>query len=171
LIRSLQDFNRPSSFKKSLLNVHKSLDSMLLLHKSDFKAKGILVELDYADFLPQIEAVPDQIKQVFLHILTNAAAACRQGGGIITISTRQEDKEKVAVMIRDNGVGIQPADMEKIFQPFYSTKPEVKGTGLGLSISYGIVKNHGGEIRVASQPGVGSTFTVVLPIKGADEVS
>jgi signal transduction histidine kinase/AmiR/NasT family two-component response regulator len=170
LIRSLQDFNRPSSFKKALLDVHKSLDSMLLLQKSVFKGKRISVELDYAEYLPQIEAVPDQIKQVFLNLLTNAADACHQAGGVITVSTRQADEKKVAVAVKDNGVGIQPSNLDLIFQPFYTTKPEVKGTGLGLSICYGIINSHRGELRVESHPGEGSTFTVLLPIKGADNV-
>jgi signal transduction histidine kinase len=70
----------------------------------------------------------------------------------------------VEVAFKDNGIGIKPEDIERVFQPFYSTKPAVKGTGLGLSVSYGIVKSHQGEIRVASQPGAGATFTVLLPI-------
>jgi signal transduction histidine kinase len=128
------------------------------------------VELDYTEQIPQIEAVPDQIKQVFLNLLTNAADACMQSGGVITVSTRLDGEEKVAVEIKDTGIGIKPTDMELIFQPFYTTKSEIKGTGLGLSISYGIIKKHGGEIRVVSQPGEGSTFTVTLPIKGADDL-
>ena len=170
LIRSLQEFNRPSSGKKRLLDVHKTLDSVLLLNKNDFRGKRISVELDYAERLPQIEAVPDQIKQVFLNLLTNAADACMQAGGVITVSTRLEGEEKVAVEIKDTGFGIKPTDMELIFQPFYTTKSEIKGTGLGLSISFGIIKQHRGEINVVSQPGEGSTFTVILPIKGADDL-
>ena len=76
LIRSLQDFNRPSSGQKVLVDVHRSLDSLLLLHRSDFNSKRISVVLHYAEQLPQILAVPDQIKQVFLNLLTNAADAC-----------------------------------------------------------------------------------------------
>ena len=164
LIRSLQDFNRPSSGRKILLDVRQSLDSMLLLHKSDFKNKRITVRREYAADLPQIMAVPDQIKQVFLNLLTNAADACQQPGGEITVSTHMEG-DRVAVSIRDTGIGIQPEEMERIFQPFYTTKQAVKGTGLGLSVSYGIVKHHGGEIRVTSEPGMGSTFTVMLPVQ------
>lgn len=169
LIRSLQDFNRPSLGKKVVMDVHKSLDAVLLLQRSDFKSRGISVTLDYAEQLPQIIAISDQIKQVFLNLLTNAADACQQSGGVITVSTWQEN-DKVAVAIKDTGVGIAPERMEMIFQPFYTTKAEVKGTGLGLSVSYGIVKNHQGEIRVDSHPGHGTTFTVLLPIKGVGGV-
>lgn len=168
LICSFQKFNRPSSGRRVLLSVHQSLDSILLLQKSDFIRKKISVVRDYAQDLPQIVAVSDQIKQVFLNLLANAADACQQHGGVITVSTLQED-DHVMVAIKDTGSGIKPADMKQIFQPFFTTKPEVKGTGLGLSVSYGIVKKHHGEIRVESQPGEGATFTVLLPIKGAEE--
>ena len=165
LIRSLQDFNRPSSCTKTIMDVQKSIDSLLLLHKNDFKSKRISVQLHYAKRLPQIMAIPDQIKQVFLNLLANAADACRLPGGVITVSTWQEDN-KVAISIKDTGIGIQPEQMSFLFQPFYTTKPDVKGTGLGLSICHGIVKNHQGEIRVESQPGKGATFTVLLPAQG-----
>ena len=163
LIQSLQDFNRPSSGVVALMDVHHSLDSVLLLNKYDFVKKQIVVKTDYAEKLPHITAVSDQIKQVFLNLLTNAADACRNRGGVITVSTRQEG-DMVAVAITDTGVGIQPEDMNHLFRPFYTTKPEVKGIGLGLPVSYGIIKKHRGEIRVESTPGKTSTFTVLLPI-------
>jgi PAS domain S-box-containing protein len=168
LIRSLQDFNRPSSGRKVMMDLHHSLDPLLLLLKSDFNGKRISVRRDYMERIPQILAVPDQIKQVLLNLLTNAADACHQSGGVITVSTRQED-DRVAVSIKDTGVGIEASDLEQIFRPFYTTKAEVKGTGLGLSVSYGIIQNHQGEIRVKSLPGKGATFTVLLPIKGNGE--
>jgi signal transduction histidine kinase len=163
LIRGLQEFNRPSSGRKVPMDVHKALDSMLLLHKSDFKGKRIAVECHYAERLPPILAVPDQIKQVFLNLLTNAADACRLPGGVITVGTRQEGN-RVAITISDTGIGIKPEEMDLIFQPFYTTKPEIKGTGLGLSVSHGIIESHGGEIQVESRPGEGATVTVLLPI-------
>lgn len=168
LIRNLQEFNRPSTGRKDLLDLHKTLDSVLLLYKNDFKGKRISVVREYAERLPAVQAVSDQIKQVFLNMLTNAADACHLPGGVITIKTWQENADMVATSIKDTGVGIQPSDVDFIFQPFYTTKPEVKGTGLGLSVSYGIIKKHRGEIRVESSPEEGSTFTVLLPINGAE---
>jgi PAS domain S-box-containing protein len=162
LIRSLQDFNRPSSSKKTLMDVHASIDSLLLLCKSDFKRKRISTVLNYAERLPQIRAVPDQIKQVFLNLLNNAADACQKQSRVITISTWQVE-QRVAVAIQDTGVGIKPEKIDLIFQPFYTTKSDVKGTGLGLSVCHGIVQHHQGEIRVESEPEKGSTFTVLLP--------
>jgi signal transduction histidine kinase len=77
--------------------------------------------------------------------------------------------DKVAVVIKDNGVGIKSQEIEHIFRPFYTTKSEIEGTGLGLSICYGIIKDHQGEIRVKSRQGEGTTFTVLLPIKGVGD--
>lgn len=162
LIHDLQGFNRPSSRMKITMNVHESLEALLLMYKSDFKKNGITTILNYADRLPLILAIPDQIKQVFLNLLNNAVDACPPTGGEITISTRQEGK-KIAVAIKDNGIGIEPEKIDLIFQPFYTTKSEVKGTGLGLSVCHGIVQYHEGKILVESKPGEGSTFTVLLP--------
>lgn len=164
LIRSLQAFNRPSSGRKVLIDVHESLDSLLLLSKADLRRKNIRTILHYSERLPLIKVIPDQIKQVFLNLLNNAADACYQkGGGVITISTYR-DTSRVAVAISDTGIGIKPQQMDQIFRPFYTTKPEVKGTGLGLSVCHGIVQSHQGEIRVESEPGKGATFTVFWPI-------
>ncbi|EKD34461.1 MAG: multi-sensor signal transduction histidine kinase [uncultured bacterium] len=165
MLRNLQDFNRPSSGIKVLMDVHETLDSILLVQKSDLQTRRISVALNYAERLSLILVIPDQIKQVLLNLLTNAADACPADGGEITISTWQKDRI-VAIAIKDTGVGIEPDKIDRIFQPFYSTKPEVKGTGLGLSISHGIIKNHQGEIWVESLPGNGATFTVLLPVNG-----
>ena len=162
LIRSLQDFHRPSPGKKIFFEMHALIDSVLLLLKSHFKKKRIKTELSYNKTFPLIYGIPDQIKQVFLNLLDNAVDACSDGGRIKI--TTQKDGEKVATVITDDGIGIDSAQIDQIFQPFYTTKPAVKGTGLGLSISYGIVKSHNGEIRVESQPGKGSSFTIILPI-------
>ena len=168
LIQNLQEFNKPSSGKKISTDLHKILDSLLLLNKSGLRSKGISIERNFTEGLPQILAVPDQIKQVFLNLLINAGDACQQRGGVITVSTWPE-KDKVAVAIKDTGIGFNPENVVQIFQPFYSTKSEGNGTGLGLSVSYGIIQYHQGEIRVESQPGLGATFTVLLPIQDARE--
>jgi PAS domain S-box-containing protein len=165
LIRSLQDFSQPSAGKRVVMDVHAAIDSLLLLNRSDFKQNGISTIRNYSERLPRIKAIPDQIKQVFLNLLNNAADACLPDGGVITIITRQEG-QKIVVAIKDTGTGIAPEKMDFIFQPFYTTKSEVKGTGLGLSICHGIIQNHHGEILVESQEGQGSIFTVLLPVDG-----
>jgi PAS domain S-box-containing protein len=165
LIRSLQDFSQPSAGKRVVMDVHAAIDSLLLLYRSDFKHNGISAIRNYSERLPQIKAIPDQIKQVFLNLLNNAADACLPDGGVVTIITRQEG-QKIAVAIKDTGTGIASEKLDLIFQPFYTTKSEVKGTGLGLSICHGIIQNHHGEILVESLEGQGSTFTVLLPVDG-----
>jgi signal transduction histidine kinase len=144
------------------MDVHAALDSLLLLYKSDFKRKNIETELNYAKGFPLVEVVHDQIKQVFLNLLNNAKDACSTGG-VITISTCYGD-QSIAVAIKDTGVGFAPEIKDEIFEPFYTTKPKEEGTGLGLSISKEIIQYHQGEIWVESQPGEGSTFTILLPV-------
>ena len=163
LTQDLQSFNRPTSGRMTLLDVHEAIEDMLLLVKKDFSQKKIRVKKYFAGDLPAIQAIADQIKQVMLNMLNNAGASMPAEGGVITITTGTQDG-RVAIQIADTGVGIKPEDMDRIFEPFFSTKPAVKGTGLGLSVSYGIIKRHGGRIEVASSPEKGTTFTILLPI-------
>jgi len=107
----------------------------------------------------------DQIKQVLLNLLNNAVYAC-EGGGTIAINTEVPSKENIFIKIQDSGKGINPEYMDKIFDPFSTTKPEIKGTGLGLSVSYGIIKKHGGRIDVTSELGKGAVLTINLPVNG-----
>jgi PAS domain S-box-containing protein len=161
LLRSLQDFHRPSAGQRVVMDFHASLDSVLLLFRSDFRKRHIKVLQDRAAFLPHIIAIPDQIKQVLLNLLDNAMDACVDGGEI-SIRTWQEPT-MIGFAIGDNGGGIEADRLAQIFEPFYTTKPEVKGTGLGLSVSHGIIEGHKGSIRVESEVGQGSCFTVRLP--------
>lgn len=164
LIAELRDFFRPTSDKPRRVDLHLALDALLLLSKKDFHMRNITVVKKYGDNLPPIVAVGDQLKQVFLNLLNNAADAC-EGGGVITISTEACDRDNVAVHIEDDGIGISSADMAHIFEPFFTTKPKPKGTGLGLPVSYGIIKNHGGRIEVTTASNKGSRFSVFLPIE------
>ncbi len=143
------------------------LNSALVMAQNELKP-DIKVEQQRED-IPPIEAVGDEINQVLLNIIVNAAhaikAACSDQQGIITVSTWAED-EFVYCEVRDNGAGINPEDLNSIFNPFFTTKAVGQGTGMGLSISYDIIVNrHNGEILVESLPGNGATFTLKLPIK------
>jgi signal transduction histidine kinase len=102
-----------------------------------------------------------------MNLITNAADAI-EGEGEIRIATRLEN-DMVCISIADTGAGIPQEDLSRIFDPFFTTKDVGKGTGLGLSISYGIVENHGGEIKVESEVGKGTTFTVRIPTRMPDE--
>jgi PAS domain S-box-containing protein len=163
LLSALQDFNRPSSGIRAPIDLHKTLDSVLLLYKKMFAINSIVIEKKYSNDIPLFYAVADQIKQVVMNIINNAVDAC-EGGGKIIITTKS-DHSYISLSIKDNGVGIDPANKYNIFEPFFSTKPEVKGTGLGLSVSYGIIKKHNGILEVKSSPGNGALFRIKLPLR------
>jgi two-component system, NtrC family, sensor kinase len=129
---------------------------------------GVTVETQLDPALPVISASPSEIQQVLLNLIGNAIDAVDSEGGVVTIRTRVE-ADRVVIEVADNGHGIPKAQLERIFDPFFTTKAVGKGTGLGLSICYGLVKKHGGSITVESEPGIGSTFYVRLPIRGTEE--
>ena len=115
-------------------------------------------------FLPSIQADPAQLREVFVNLMTNAAEAM-EGGGSLTITTASAEDEMVKIAFQDTGCGIPEQNLSKIFTPFFTTKAIGKGTGLGLAIVYGIIKMHRGQIYVESEVGVGSTFTITLPVR------
>ena len=101
---------------------------------------------------------------MFINLIMNASHAIGGSGTIEVRTNYDQPNESIRVQVSDSGYGISKADMKRIFDPFFTTKPTGEGTGLGLSVSYGIIKDHGGEITVESEPGQGSTFTVILPV-------
>ncbi len=125
LVANLRDFYMPTSGKSGPVDLHATLDGLLLLSKKDLSSRGITVVKRYAGSLPSVRAVNDQLKQVLLNLLANAADACERGG-LITISTEVRG-EGLAVHVADNGTGISPAAMPHIFEPFFTTKPELRG--------------------------------------------
>ncbi len=109
--------------------------------------------------------VADQIKQVLLNLINNASDACEtKGKGDITLKA-EKFQDFILLTIEDNGIGIPPENIDKIFEPFFSTKPDVKGMGLGLSISYGIIKAHGWNLEVESRECVGTKFIIKIPVR------
>ena len=165
LVRDLQSFSRPSSERLEPVDLRRVVDAMVLLCAKEFRRKKISVEVHFADDVPPVRGVEDQLKQVVLNLLTNAGDAVGDAGGAVRIRAERRGPD-VALRVEDTGRGIRPEHRERIFDPFFTTKPAVKGTGLGLSVSYGIVRRHGGEIGVESEPGAGAVFTVTLPIDG-----
>src|SRR6185295_16714695 len=124
------------------------------------------IELDLAP-VPPVRSSSSQLGQVFVNLLINAAQAIppgRAGENTIRVSTGLDENHRIAVTVTDTGTGMSPEVLKRIFDPFFTTKPVGSGTGLGLSVCHGIVKGIGGEIRVTSSPGQGSTFRVLLPI-------
>jgi signal transduction histidine kinase len=165
IIRELVDFSRPSTHVVKPTNINRIVKEALNIVQYGKKVKDITFTLDLDEQLPEITAVPDQIVQVFINILMNAVDSLDDRHGTITVHSRRND-HLVEVMVRDTGKGIEPSALEKIFEPFYTTKTTGQGTGLGLWVSYGIVKSFGGDIFVESVPEKGSTFTVSFPWKG-----
>ena len=161
IVGNLKDFSRLDRSKVTSFNLNEGLQSTLLLAKH--LLKSVTVDKSFGEIAP-IVCSPSQINQVFLNLITNAAQAMGDRPGAITLTTRN-DGDGVAVEVADNGGGIAPEVLPKIFDPFFSTKEIGKGTGLGLSISYKIVQQHGGRIEVDSTVGRGTCFTVWLPLK------
>jgi len=165
IIRDLVDFSRPSSYVVKPTEINEVLRDALNIVQYGKRVKHIRFDVNLTPAIPKLHVVPDQLVQVFINILMNAVDALDETPGTISISTTARGQE-VQVVISDTGKGIEPAEIEKIFEPFYSTKEVGKGTGLGLWVSYGIVKNFGGDILVESSPKSGSTFTVTFPQRG-----
>ena len=140
------------------------MEEVLSFQRKEAECRNIAIDLAVPPDLPIIESDRGQLQQVFLNILSNAFAAVPDGGRI-DIHLELEEKNTVAVRISDNGCGIPGEYIERIFEPFFSTKGDY-GTGLGLSITMGIVEKLGGRIDVQSQLGQGATFTVRLPVAG-----
>ncbi len=141
-------------------DLHKGLESTLNIVWNDLKYK-VRVEKHYGE-LPLVECHLSEINQVLMSLLINAGQSIENRGSI-DIATGAENGE-AWISIADTGCGIAPEAVQRIFDPFYTTKPIGRGTGLGLAIAYRIVAKHHGRIEVSSQPGVGSTFRVVLPV-------
>ncbi|HUX25646.1 MAG TPA: ATP-binding protein [Burkholderiales bacterium] len=161
IVGNLKDFSRLDRSKVTSFNVNDGLASSLGLARH--MLKSVKVTRQFGE-IPAITCAPSQINQVFLNLITNAAQALPAANGEITLATRAQ-AEGVVVEVADNGKGIPPDVLPKIFDPFFTTKEAGKGTGLGLSISYKIVEQHGGRIKVDSQVGKGTRFTVWLPLK------
>lgn len=166
IVEGLRNFSRIQEAQVKDMDIEEALEITLNLLSGEIKNR-IAVHKDFAK-VPTITCFASQINQVFMNIISNAAQAI-EGEGQIWVSTRSTVDSTgkvtgVSVSIQDTGKGISAEDMEKIFDPFFTTKDVGKGTGLGLSISYGIVQKHGGEIQVKSQVGVGTEFTIMLPL-------
>ena len=162
IVQDLKDFSYAGSGEHwQLADLHKGLDSTLNIVRNEIKYKAEVVR-DYGT-LPLVECLPMQLNQVFMNMLVNASHSIRERG-TITIATRHEELN-VVVSITDTGEGIPASVLPRIFDPFFTTKQVGQGTGLGLSLSYGIVQKHNGRIDVDSKEGVGTTFSIVLPVQ------
>jgi signal transduction histidine kinase len=179
-IRALLDFSRPSKGELRTVSVHYIIDDMLAMLKPQPMMTDIKVILDHQAAKDTVLAEPDKLKQVFLNIVMNAIDAMEANqtkdgsqDKILSIRTsvisesqsdQRENGKTVHIEFMDNGSGIPAEDLNRIFDPFYTTKDTGKGTGLGLSVSLRIVEDMGGDIRAKSEKGKGATMTVILPL-------
>jgi len=163
IVQNLKSFSRVDEAQESYVDLNDCLENTITIAWNELKYKATL-NREYGE-LPQVRCLPQQLNQVFLNILVNAAHAI-ENKGVVTVKTRT-DRDRVVIAIHDTGCGIPVEIQNRIFEPFFTTKEVGKGTGLGLSLSYDIVKKHGGTLEVASSAGIGTTFTITLPIEGA----
>jgi len=164
IVQNLKDFSHPGEEKLTYVDVNKAIESTLSIVWNELKYKAEVIK-EYGE-IPEIKGYPQQLNQVFMNMLINAAQAIKEKGRI-RIKTYAEDKN-IFIEISDTGVGMSEEVMSHIFEPFFTTKEVGRGTGLGLSMSYGIIKKHNGEIKVKSKIGEGTTFTVKLPLGDED---
>jgi len=163
IIQGLLEFARDREPQKVPADINAIMETALGILDNEFRLRHVGLELQLAENMVKTLLDENQIEQVFINLLLNAIHAVEENGRVTIQTAVDSENNKVQVEITDNGCGIAADDIEKIFEPFYSTR--AKGTGLGLAVSYGIVKNHQGDIRVYSVPGKITRFTVELPIQ------
>ena len=164
IVADLKDFSHVDKSEWQEADLNAGIESTLNVVWNELKYKAEVVR-EFGE-LPKLPCVAAQINQVVMNLLVNAAHAIEQRG-TITVRTGC-DASTAWIEVSDTGRGMAPAVLQRIFEPFYTTKPVGKGTGLGLSLSYDIIKKHGGRIDVSSEVGVGTTFRVSLPLHGLD---
>ncbi|MEH6812326.1 MAG: ATP-binding protein, partial [Motiliproteus sp.] len=160
IVQDLKDFSRSDDAEWQFADIHKGLDSTLNVAGNEIKYRAKVIK-NYGK-LPQVECLPNQLNQVFMNLLVNAAQAVTEKGEI-RISTQEIDG-MAEITITDNGSGMPDEVKDHIFEPFYTTKPVGTGTGLGLSVSYGIIQGHHGSLTVESDLGRGSCFKIQIPL-------
>ena len=161
LVTNLLSFARQVPAEKQLLDLNTVLTGAVQLRNLDLREKNIRIELENRSILPAVRGDPNQLLQVFYHLISNAVDAMElSGGGVLLIRTLRE-RGNVVIEFSDTGPGMK--EPEKVFDPFYTTKEVGKGTGLGLSICYGVMEEHGGRISGFNRPEGGCTFRLELP--------
>ncbi len=166
IVQNFLEFSRPPKLKMQSISPSQVVDLALKLLAYRLKSYDVQLNLERPAPLPEVQADPEQLKEVLVNIIVNACEAMQRGG---TITIREEEvfdpsgRRLALVCIRDTGPGIPPANQSKIFEPFFTTKED--GTGLGLSIASRIIADHRGKLEAYSQDGNGTTFTLTLPIE------
>lgn len=171
ITREIADFASPRAIEPQLLDLNEQLRSTSSLIRYDKRLAGVELQLQLDTQLPAIYGVPDQLTQLIMNLLINAMDALDGVQGRkprIVIATGSEGRSAI-LRVEDNGHGIDAANLARVFEAFFTTKPAGKGTGLGLSLCYAIVHDHGGAIEIDSTPGAGTVVRVVLPFEGGHD--
>ncbi|MBW1707558.1 MAG: two-component sensor histidine kinase, partial [Deltaproteobacteria bacterium] len=167
ITHSVLKFGRKTEVESKDIDLSDFIPEVVSMVENKAKVHGIALRQEIAKDIPAIHGDPGQLQQVLINLFNNAIDAIveRHGseGGELAINVGLNDNGKVEILVRDNGAGVSPENKEKIFSPFFTTKPVGKGTGLGLSVCYGIIDNMGGIMEVESKMGIGTTFTISLP--------
>lgn len=166
VVRRLLDFSRQGEQVRAQADLNGVVDDVVALTRHLVQTNGVKLIVDLDESLPWISIDHNQMKQVLLNLIHNALHAMPNGGElrVRTTCANRDERSWVVMSVSDTGVGISPADQDRVFEPFFTTKGGSGGTGLGLSVTYGIVTDHGGMIELSSEPNHGSTFGVWLPI-------
>ncbi len=165
IVTGLKSFSRFSAqSEKSPLQINHAIENSIRLSQSTLRKLNVEIELDLGNDLPNISGNLQNMEQVILNLIINAAQSIEHDFGKIRISTRFQPQDgDIRICVSDNGKGVNPAIAGKLFDPFITDKQETGGTGLGLSVSYNLIKSHGGSIAFESEPGKGAAFHVLLP--------
>jgi len=164
IVADLLNFSRQQEVLARETDVHALLEQVIEEVRRQPSFERVQIARRFSPDVPTIQADAAQLQQVFINLLNNGAEAM-DGDGAITLTTQAVDNHWVEVQVSDTGCGIPEENLNKLFTPFFTTKPPGKGTGLGLSIVYGIVKMHRGQVTVQSQVGQGTTFSIILPVR------
>ena len=171
IVSNLLAFSRQSKMEPRRLDINRLIEQTLFLNSNLLKICGVKVEKELDLNLPELVGSEDQLQQVFMNLISNAAEAMEaSGGGVLKLTSKLlASEDKIQINVSDTGPGIPYVNISKLFEPFFTTKKKGKGVGLGLSVAYGIIQEHGGSIFVRSTVGNGATFQVRLPLKSAPE--
>jgi len=167
MLRNMLSFSKPEEEKRRPIKINELIEGILLVMEKQMKESNIKVETSLDPNISEIMASTNQMRQVMLNIFKNAKEAMPKGG-TLTVKTVMEG-DKILLHLKDTGTGIPEEIRDKVFEAFFTTKQKVKGVGLGLSVCYGIIKDHGGEIKVESEEGKGATFIITLPIESRNQ--
>jgi two-component system NtrC family sensor kinase len=164
LVKNLLMFSRTSPMNLEWADVNQVVDRCIRLVQHQIDLGNVQLQLEMADDLPTLHCDPAQVEQVLLALVMNAIDAMPRGGNLLVRTRSLPQSRQIEIQVRDDGVGIPPDLLPRMFEPFLTTKETGKGVGLGLAISKTIVERHGGVIEVESQPGRGTTFYIFLPV-------